>query len=36
VPWRAATTAMLSENTQRAFYGRGVHRLYEVDYKNDV
>ena len=26
VPWRAATTAMLSENTQRAFYGRGVPR----------
>jgi len=36
VPWRAATTAMQSENTQRAFYGRGVPRLYEVDYKNDV
>ena len=26
VPWRAATTAMLSENTQRAFCGRGAPR----------
>ena len=26
VPWRAATTAMQSENMQRAFYGRGVPR----------
>ena len=30
VPWRAATTAMLSENTQRAFYGRGVPRPYKA------
>ena len=26
VPWHAATIAMLSENTQREFYGRGVPR----------
>ena len=30
VPWRAATTAMLSENTQRAFNGRGVPRPYKA------
>ena len=30
VPWRAATTAMLFENTQRAFYGRGMPRPYKA------
>ena len=30
VPWRAATIAMLSENAQRAFYGRIRFRPYRI------